>query len=102
MSVFIILVVFVALVVGYGMFLKKYGLKGLQCSRTFSKQAVFEGEEAELVEVVSNDRPIFVPWLRVESRISQNVQLNRQQNPDNNGYIYHRSLFTLMPYLRIM
>lgn len=101
MSAFIILVVFAAIITGYGLLLKKYGLKGLQCSRTFSKQAVFEGEEAELVEVVSNDRPMFVPWLRVESRISQYVQLNRQQNPDNNGYIYHKSLFTLMPYQRV-
>ncbi len=101
MSVLIILVVFVAISVGYGFLLKKYGLKGLTCSRSFSKQTAFEGEEAELVEVIINDRPMFVPWLRLESRISQNVQLNRQANPDNNGYIYHKSLFTLMPYQRI-
>lgn len=101
MSAFIILVVFVAISCGYGLLLKKFGLKGLMCSRSFSRQAVFEGEEAELVEVIINDRPMFVPWLRIESRISQNVQLNRQQNPDNNGYVYHKSLFTLMPYQRI-
>lgn len=101
MNAFIILVVFIAISCGYGFFLQKFGLKGLMCSRTFSKQAVFEGEEAELVEVIINDRPMIVPWLRIESRISQNVQLNRQQNPDNSGYVYHKSLFTLMPYQRI-
>lgn len=101
MSVFIILVVFAAICFVYGTLLKRYGLTGLMCSRSFSKQTAFEGEEAELVEVISNDRPMFVPWLRLESRISQNIQLNRQQNPDNNGYVYHKSLFTLMPYQRI-
>lgn len=101
MSAFIILIVFLAISCGYGLLLKKFGLKGLTCSRSFSKQAVFEGEEAELVEVIVNDRPMFVPWLRVESRISQNVQFNRQQNPDSGGYVYHKSLFTLMPYQRI-
>lgn len=101
MSAFIILIVFLAISGGYGLLLKKFGLKGLTCSRTFSKQAVFEDEEAELVEVIVNDRPMFVPWLRVESRISQNVQFNRQQSPDSDGYVYHKSLFTLMPYQRI-
>ena len=101
MSVFIILIVFVAISVGYGFVLKKFGLKGLMCSRTFSKQTAFEGEEAELVEVVINDRPMFVPWLRLESRISQNIQFGSQRNADNNGYVYHRSMFTLMPYQRV-
>ena len=101
MSVFIVLAVLGTLVVVYGSLLRRYGLKGLTCQRAFSRREVFEGEEAELVEVISNDRPMIVPWLRVESRISQNIQLNRQLNPDNNGYVYHKSLFTLMPYQRI-
>lgn len=101
MSVIIILLVFAAICTVYGVLLQKFGLTGLMCSRSFSKPAVFEGEEAELVEIISNDRPMFVPWLRLESRISQNLQFNRQQNPDGNGYIYHQSLFTLMPYQRI-
>ena len=101
MSVIVILLVFAGICTAYGLLLQKFGLKGLKCSRSFSRPAVFEGEEAELVEVISNDRPMLVPWLRLESRISRNLQFNRQQNPDANGYIYHKSLFTLMPYQRI-
>ena len=85
MSVIVILLVFAGICTAYGLLLQKFGLKGLKCSRSFSRPAVFEGEEAELVEVISNDRPMLVPWLRLESRISQNLQFNRQQNPDANG-----------------
>lgn len=101
MSVFVVLLTLGLLCAVYGAVLRRYGLKGLTCERTFSRRAVFEGEEAELVEVIGNDRPMFVPWLRVESRISRNLQLNRQAAPDDSGYVYHQSLFTLMPYQRI-
>ena len=43
--------------------LHHWGLKGLRYMRSFSRETAFEGEEAELVEVIRNDRPLFVPWL---------------------------------------
>ena len=79
----------------------KRGLKSLSCTRTFSKPTVFEGEEAELIEVVRNDRPFFIPWLRVESRISPYIRLGRQDNLHVTGEMYYCSLFTLMPYQQI-
>lgn len=101
MSLFVYLFVLLAVAGGYGWVLKCWGLSGLTCGRTFSRDAVFEGEEAELVEVVSNDRPLLVPWLRVESRIPAGLRFGRQENLDISGEMYHRSLFTLMPYQRI-
>lgn len=79
----------------------KHGLKSLSCTREFSRQAVFEGEEAELIEVVRNDKPFFIPWLRVESRISPYIRLGRQDNLHVTGEMYYCSLFTLMPYQQI-
>lgn len=101
MSAFIIVIVFAVIAYIYGFLLQKFGLKGLMCSRSFSKKTAFEGEEAELVEVVINDRPLFIPWLRLESRISENIQFGSKKAEDSNGYVYHRSLFTLMPYQRV-
>lgn len=101
MSVLVVLLVLAGLGTVYGMVLKKYGLKGLTCRRAFSRSAAFEGEEAELVEVIGNDRPMFVPWLRVESRISRNIRFGSGAGSDDGGYVYHQSLFTLMPYQRI-
>lgn len=101
MSLFVFLLVLFALLGIYWAMLKRFGLTGLQCTRRFSTRAVFEGESCELVEVVSNDRPLLVPWLRVESRVSPYVRFGRQENLDVSGDMYHRSLFTLMPYQRV-
>ena len=77
------------------------GLKSLSCSRAFSKSFLFEGEECELIETVRNDRPVIIPWLRLESRISPYLRLGRQENLNIDGEMYYCSLFTLFPYQQI-
>ena len=77
------------------------GTKQLTCSRTFSAPKVFEGEEGELIEVVRNDRPCIIPWLRVESKISPYLQLDKQENLHISGEMYYCSCFTMMPYQQI-
>lgn len=79
----------------------KRGLKNLSCWRTFSADAVFEGEEGELVEVVRNDRAFLIPWVRVESYISPHLQLGKQENLYVSGETFYCSCFTLMPYQQI-
>ena len=101
MSVLIVLAVLCALWAGFGLLLKRFALEGLVCSRQFSRPAAFAGEEAELIEVVRNDRPMPVPWLRVESRVSPFIQLGRQENLHVSGAMYYSSLFTLMPFQQI-
>lgn len=101
MNVLVILVVLFALYALIGRLLKHAALRGLVCTRAFSQPAVFEGEEGEMVEIVRNDRPIIVPWLRVESRISPYLQLGRQENLLVSGSTHFCSLFTLMPYQQI-
>ncbi len=81
--------------------LLRFGLKGLSYQRRFSTPAAFEGEEAELIEVIRNDRPFFVPWLRAESRISPHLRFGRQDNLSVRGERYHRSIFTLRPFQQI-
>jgi len=101
MSVLVILVVLAALYGLSGVILQKVGLKGLACSRAFSRPAVFEGEEGEMIEIVRNDRPVMIPWLRVESRISPYIRLGRQDNLQVSGEMYYCSFFTLMPHQQI-
>lgn len=76
------------------------GIHNLTCRRSFSKPTAFEGEEGELVEVVRNDGPYIIPWLRVESYISPNLQLGKQENLHSSNAFY-RSCFSLMPYQQI-
>lgn len=101
MSVIVILAVLVAVYCTMGILLTKVGLRGLQCTRAFSRPAVFEGEDGEMVETVRNDRPMLIPWLRVESHISPHLRLGSQDNLHVSGSRYYCSLFTLMPYQQI-
>lgn len=77
------------------------GMKNLACQRSFSRTEVFEGESGELVETVRNDGPYIIPWLRVESYISPNLRLGRQDNLQVSSDTFYRSCFTLMPYQQI-
>ena len=77
------------------------GLKKLSCWRAFSRSSFFEGESGELVEVVRNDTPFMVPWLRVETCISPHLRLGRQDNLQVSGEMYYCSFFTLMPHQQI-
>ena len=75
----------------------RHALKNLTCTRAFSQPTFFAGDEGELIEVVRNDKPFFIPWLRIESRISPYIRLGRQDNLHVSGEMYYCSLFTIMP-----
>ena len=83
------------------MLMANAGLKGIICSRSFSRRTVFEGESAELVEVVRNDQPYLIPRLRLESRIYPYIRLGKLDNLHVSDDMYYCSLFTLMPYQQI-
>ena len=101
MSVLVILVLLFAVSGFFSFVLRFFALKGLQCTRSFSVPAAHEGDSVEVIEVVRNDRPLIVPWLRLESRISGHLHFGRQENLGVSGDMYHRSLFMLMPYQQI-
>ena len=101
MSVPVILVSLAILYAAFGLLIAKFGLRGLACTRTFDRPAVFEGETGEMIETVRNDRPMLIPWLRVESRISPYLQLGGQDNLLVSDRTHACSLFTLMPFQQI-
>ena len=101
MNGWVLFLALIALGMGQRWLLKHVGIKGLQYTRRFSKSTAYEGEEAELIEVIRNDRLLFIPWLRAESRISPNLKFGRQENLSVSGERYHKSIFTLRPYQQI-
>ena len=96
-----IIVYAVAVLVLYGLFLVtvRKGEKRVSCQRHFSCYAAFPGQEGQLIEVVRNDSPFIIPWLRLECRVEPCLKLGRQDNLY--GDEYYGSLFTLMPYQQI-
>lgn len=101
MSVPVVLMALLAVYGLFGLVLVRFGLKGLQCTRSFSCQTAFEGEEGELVEVVRNDRPMLIPWLRMESNLSPYIRLGMQENVNSSDQRHYSSLFTLMPFQQV-
>ena len=101
MNGWVLTVALVLIALGQSLLLRYFGLRGLKYTRSFNKRTAFEGEEAELVEVIRNDRLLFIPWLRAESRISPHLRFGRQENLSVAGERYHKSVFTLRPFQQI-
>jgi uncharacterized protein (DUF58 family) len=82
-------------------FFRWTGLWKVTYRRYFGNHAVYEGEKTSMVEVIENRKPLFVPWIRVESRISPHLRFKAMDNLNIAHDQYHRSLFFLRPYMRI-
>jgi len=80
---------------------RKVSFKKLHYTRTISKSALFEGENLELIESISNSKLTPLPWLRVESKLSPWLRFRSQENLEIMDDRFHRSVFYLRPYSRI-
>ncbi|KNY25803.1 DUF58 domain-containing protein [Pseudobacteroides cellulosolvens] len=80
---------------------KNWGLRDLTYSRSFSLSRVFEGEEVQMIEVISNNKMIPMLLLQLESEITPYLQFQKQGNLDIKHQRCHRSFFSLMPYTKI-
>jgi uncharacterized protein (DUF58 family) len=96
----IIFVTFVVVVL-QGWIYQRRGLKGIRYDRFFNVKGVFEGDEVEMVERIANRKLLPVPWLRVESKINENLEFEKQKNLSIKHQQFHKSIFSLMPYMQI-
>lgn len=96
-----IMVIVAVLAIAQTVYYNKCGLKKVSYTRSFNKERVFEGEKVELVEVLSNRKLIPIPWVRVESRISSDLQFKRQENMGLSLDRFHKSLFYLGGFAKI-
>lgn len=84
-----------------GLLLGRFALHGVTYTRTFSHSRAHEGDEIEMVEVISNRKLLPVPWVKIESRIPSALRVAGSGDVDIAGDMYHRSTFSLAPYQRI-
>jgi len=80
---------------------RKWGLKGVDYSRFFLHDSVFEGTDVQLIEVVTNNKLLPLPWLRLESRVDPGLKFQRQSNMDIKHQEFHKSFFSIMPFTKI-
>src|SRR5690554_1182392 len=84
--------------------LGRYALARVSYTRDFNKTTCYVGDEVEIVEVITNAKPLPVIWLRMESTIDANLQFRGVTGIDiheGEKSQHHRSFFTLHPYRRI-
>ena len=101
MSVIWFALVIGALVIFQTQFFYFTGLRHLHYRRFFDRTSAFEGEKAEMIEIIENRKIIPVPWLRVESSISPYLRFKKQEDVDIRYDQFHKSLFYLRGYKRI-
>ncbi|MCD8503040.1 MAG: DUF58 domain-containing protein [Bacillaceae bacterium] len=82
---------------------KSYSLSHIDYRRSFSKRAVYEGEQMELIDEITNRKLLPLLWLQLESKIHRNLhfqQKGKEQLEVHNEQ-FHRALFSLMPYQKV-
>jgi len=90
-----------ALAVLQGWLYRRFGRVGVGYERRFEPACVFAGGGVTMVEVLSNKKPLPLPWLRVESRMSPSLVFGAQDDLEVTGERYHRSVFFLGAYSRV-
>ncbi|OCT10495.1 hypothetical protein A8709_11880 [Paenibacillus pectinilyticus] len=86
-------------------FFARWGFRGLRIERTFNTTHCHVGDELLMIETIVNRKLAPIPWLRLESTIHAGLIFNQMNNLEvSSGSLFqnHRSLFSLMPYTRIV
>ena len=103
MSIPWFILITVAIIIGQSFIYSTWGLSRIQYQRIFSKHTVFEGEEIEMIDEISNKKLLPIPWLRLESKIHASLKFSKASSQDNDidSDEFHRTLFSLMPYQKV-
>ena len=101
MNLWILFLTVGAVLVIQNLIVRFFAFRGLKYTRRVSRNTVYAGETVSLTEVIRNDRPLFIPWMLVESRVSPYAVFGKRSDLEVSGERYHRSFFTLMPYRQI-
>lgn len=96
----IIVMVFAVLLI-QGLIYKKWVLEKISYSRFYNTYIAFEEEEVEMIERIYNEKLLPVPWIRIESRIDENLEFQVSSEYIIKDGQYHISLFSMHPYRRI-
>jgi len=80
-------------------FFRKWNFRSMSYKRYFTPNVVNEGESAEMIEKIRNEKFLPIPWVRTEAQTSEKLLIGNVEK--NDGKQYHRSLFSIPPYTTI-
>lgn len=80
---------------------RRYWDRDLNISVDFARSVVREGDENELVEVISNDKRLPLPVIQVKFAITKSFLFPKQDNSKVTDQYYRNDYYSLMPYQKI-
>lgn len=80
----------------------RYGLSKVSLERSFDVSHANFGQSIHMIEKISNNKLLPVPWLKVESRINSGLMFGLCEDLNILHGEFHISAFCMMPYTRII
>lgn len=72
---------------------KRYWAKNLHVAILFKQDAIYEGDEGELVEVIENRKRLPLPMLKVKFQTSRNLRFDAQKGSKTTDQYYRNDIF---------
>lgn len=72
---------------------KKYWAKNLHVSVTFRQNAIYEGDEGEIIEVIENRKRLPLPMLKVKFQTSKNLGFLDEKGSKTTDQYYRNDIF---------
>ena len=101
MEILLIVLVFLGLAFLQAFLVQHFGLRGFSYRRGFSRLTAGAGDTVDYVEVIRNRGPLFLPWVRLETRVPPSFEFRTREEIDIRGNNYHQSVFSLMPFSQV-
>ncbi len=101
MTIIWVFIVALILAIVQNFIFSRAGLTKINYNRSFSTPFAHQGDEVYMVEEISNNKILPVPWLKIESRMPKVLSFGRLDDLTISAEIYHRSLFFMGAYRKI-
>ncbi|MGI6315683.1 MAG: DUF58 domain-containing protein [Christensenellales bacterium] len=102
MSVLWLVLVAAVMAVAQALLFGISGLRKVSYKRYFDRRTLYEGEDFFMIEEITSNKLLPMPWVKVESRIPTAFRFPKQDVADlYSDDAHHRSVFSLSSYTRI-
>lgn len=101
MSSLVLVLGFVVLLILQRAVIARFAFRGFHYERRFSQKTAIAGDTITFTEVIRNRKPLFLPWLRIESNISPYLQFKSEEELDIRFDRFHKSVFTLPAFSQV-
>ena len=80
---------------------RKLWSENLEVAVNFTEEAVIEGRDSELTEIISNRKWLFLPMLQVGFETHKNLRFGQEENVSVSDLCYKRDIFSVGGYQKI-